>query len=95
MKLFELYCKVFERYKIILYGFISLIIYLNHMILFWLFLGLTVYEFLTLIISLKKANFEMKQNSNDIVINQSRLALDNKKEDLKIYKLKLKEKGIK
>lgn len=54
MKYLEFYCKVFNRYKIIVYGFIALILYLQTVIFLLLFIGLTLYECISLILELKE-----------------------------------------
>ena len=92
MKYLDFYLKITGRYKIVIYVTIASLILIAHLIVACALYALALHEVICLFSEWRLKKHELRQENLKAELVARELALCDKKEDVKIIKLKLKEK---
>ena len=92
MKYLDFYLKITGRYKIVIYITIASLILIAHKVLACALYALALHEIIMLFSEWQLKKHELKQENLKSELLVRELALCDKKEDVKVIKLKLKDK---
>ena len=79
MKYIELYLKIFDRYKIIVYALIATLILLEHELIAYSFYALSFYELSLVLINFYKESRNFNLEKKDTEIKYIKVKLEEKK----------------